>query len=388
MLMIRVQKIELFYVEIPLENPLQPAWYRGYKKEVQRMNILRLTTEHGVVGHSAGWAIGPHRIGLKEWLPKALLGVDVLDMDTVLQRLRELSWWGWDNIWIEPAFWDIHAKIAGVPVYQLLADNDDVVDAVNVYCSTVECPDLDERLRRLEAIQEAGFDAIKLCLTGDFLLDLPLVRDIREQGGSDLMMMLDACQGRRTWVGQDTAPIWKLSHALDFAVSVEPFRIEWLEEPLDMYAYGDLSVLRSESTIPIAGGRMNKGWQEFKVLLEHGSYDFYQPDATIAGGVTGAAQLLDACIRRDLHFSPNAGGSGISMLINLHLFASWPKPFYFEFPFEPGRWTPNQRDAILKRPLECKSGLLEVPQEPGFGIELDEEVLAKYGTCWLNVECD
>lgn len=383
--MSRVQKIELFYVEIPLSEPLSPAWYKGYRKQCQRMNILRLTTELGVEGIAAGWAQGPERIGLKDWLTKSFLGIDVLDMDTVHQRLRELSWWGWDNAWIEAAFWDIHAKIAGVPVYQLLSGSEEIVEHINVYASTVECPSLEERMRRMEILHEQGFDAVKLCMTGDFLHDLPLVREVREQSDEHVLLMLDACQGRRSWVGENSAPVWKLSHALDFAASVEPFVIEWLEEPLDMYAYGDLSVLRSECPIPIAGGRLNKGWHEFKVLLEHGSYDFYQPDATVAGGVTCAMQLLDACIRRDLHFSPNAGGNGITMLVNMHLFAACPKPFYFEFPYEPGRWTPAQRDAILKTPIEARNGQVEMPQAPGFGIELCEETLEKFGTKWLDV---
>lgn len=384
--MSRVQRVELFYIEIPLEQPYQPAWYKGYTKTHQRMNLLRLTTEHGFQGVSAGWAMGGQRIGLKEWLPKNLLGVDVLDMDTVLQRLKQLAWWGWNNSWIEPAFWDIHGKMAGQPVYQLIAGNEEVVEDVPVYCSTIECLSVEERIKSMEAIDKAGFGAVKLCMTGDFLKDLPLVRAVREQAGEELCMMVDACQGRRSWVGEEVAPLWKLSHALDFAASVEPFLIDWLEEPLDMHAYGDLSVLRSECPIPIAGGRMNAGWHEFKVLLEHGSYDFYQPDATIAGGIQATAQLLDACLRRDLHFSPNAGGSGLSMLVNLHLYAAWPRHFYFEYPFEPGKWGPAQRDIILSSPLVLNdAGRLPVPQEPGLGISLNQEVLETYAVKWLDV---
>lgn len=386
-MMSRVQKIELFHVEVPLEESLFPSWYRGYKLDKQNMTLLRLTTNDGHQGVSAGWSLGREKEGLKDWLPGMLLGLEANDIDTVRQRLKERARWGWNNHWIETAFWDLCAKIEGKPLYQMFMESPQTVESVNVYASTQEVLDVEARLSSLDALAATNVNALGLRLSGDMDSDLELVRRVREAVGQDMMLLLDAGQCNRAWTGDNEIPKWKLSSALDFAAAVEPYRIEWLENPLGMYAYGDLSVLRSESAIPVAGGRLNQGWHEYKVLIDQGSCDIFRPDATVSGGVKTALQVMDACLRRDLYFSPYCGHNSFSFLINLHLYAACPRKFVFEYSWEPGKWGPEQRDTILKAPLALNAdGTLPVPQEPGLGANIDEAALQQFGTQWLEVE--
>ncbi len=385
--MSRVQRIELFHVELPLPEAISPFWYRGYRQEKQVLTLVRLTTEGGLQGFSAGWALGKEREGLKDWLPDAFLGVDVFDIHTIRQHLNTQYRWGWNNYWLETAFWDLQGKIKEKPLYQLFMAKPEVVDEVRVYAATQEYLELEQRLRSVESIQSMGVDALGVTLYGNPEEDLRLLEELRNTGGEDLLLILNAGQANRAWVGEEPMSIWKLSEALDFAASIEALEVEWLENPLDMYAYGDLSVLRSESTLPIAGGSLYAGWHEFKILMENNALDVYRPDATVSGGVTNALQVLDACVRRDLFFSPHCGRNSFSLLINLHLYAACPRKFLFEYPLEPGRWTPAIRDALLTEPLTLSAdGTLPVPQSAGLGVELDEEMLQRHGTLWLDVE--
>ena len=66
----------------------------------------------------------------------------------------------------------------------------------------------------------------------------------------------------------DDAPIWTLERAIDFGRACAEFDIQWIEERLDMHAYDGQAELRRRSQVPIAGGELNAGWHEFKVMVE------------------------------------------------------------------------------------------------------------------------
>ena len=118
--MSRVARIELYHVAIPLPATFYPAWIPGMPQTENRFTLIRVTTDDGVVGHGAGPAIARERAGLGDLLGPYLLGEDATDIALIQQRLREISYLGWRNWWIEPAFWDIKGKLAGKPVCELL----------------------------------------------------------------------------------------------------------------------------------------------------------------------------------------------------------------------------------------------------------------------------
>lgn len=87
----RVERIELFHVAIPLARPFYPAWIPGYPQTVNRFTLLRLTTDDGVQGVAAGVAFEQEREGLGGLLGPYLIGQDPTDIDTARQRIREAS---------------------------------------------------------------------------------------------------------------------------------------------------------------------------------------------------------------------------------------------------------------------------------------------------------
>ena len=85
----KVERIELFHVAIPLPKPFYPAWIPGYPQTKNRFTLLRLTTDDGVQGLAAGVAFAEEREGLGGLLGPYLIGVDPTHVATVRQRLRE-----------------------------------------------------------------------------------------------------------------------------------------------------------------------------------------------------------------------------------------------------------------------------------------------------------
>lgn len=373
----KIKRVDLYRVTIPLPKPFYPSWIPGYPQTENRFTLLRLKTDTGLVGYSAGVEMEEEREGLGTLLGPYLIEMDPLDIDAVRQRLREASYLGWRNSWIEAAFWDIKGKAEGKPVYALLGGKG---GRVPVYASTGEIREPGRRAEEAKEIRKMGFRGIKLRVHSFELKDdVAVLEAVRRAVGDDFDLMVDANQGWRVTVIDD-APFWNLERALAFARHCERLGIRWIEEPLDMHAYDDLAMLCRETPVPIAGGELNAGWHEFKVMLEKGSYDIYQPDATFAGGIATSKQVLDAALANGRDFTPHTWTNGIGFMINLQVVGTHPKPLPLEYPYEPPGWVPEVRDALFRQPVRPDSdGYLTLPETPGLGFEIDPWRLRRYG---------
>jgi L-alanine-DL-glutamate epimerase-like enolase superfamily enzyme len=231
-----------------------------------------------------------------------------------------------------------------------------------------------------------GFRTVKLRVHSfDPAEDIAQLETVRNAVGGSMKIGVDANQGWRVALIGD-APLWDLDRATDFARACADFEIAWLEEPLDMYAWDDLAELRRRSGVPVAGGELNGGWHEFRVMLEKGSLDIYQPDATFGGGISEAKMVMDACRERGLRFAPHTWTNGIGLIVNLHIYAAGARDHPLEYPFEPPGWVPEARDGLLAEPVIADAdGTIAVPTQPGLGIELDEDKLARYGEKFFDM---
>jgi L-alanine-DL-glutamate epimerase-like enolase superfamily enzyme len=208
---------------------------------------------------------------------------------------------------------------------------------------------------------------------------------VRRAVGDSLAIGVDANQGWRVALIDD-APLWTLQRAADFARACAEHGIAWLEEPLDMYAWDELAELRRRSAVPIAGGELNGGWHEFSVMLEKGSLDIYQPDATFGGGIGDALRVMQVCRERGLKFAPHTWTNGIGLIVNLHVYAAGARDHPLEYPYEPPGWVPEARDGLLAEPIRADAdGTIAVPEAPGLGIVLDEDKLRRYGEKFFDI---
>jgi L-alanine-DL-glutamate epimerase-like enolase superfamily enzyme len=374
----KIDRIELFHVGIPLPKPFYPSWIPGYPQTVNRFTLIRLTTDDGIQGVAAGVAFEREREGLGGLLGPYLIGIDPVDIAAVRQRIREASFLGWRNYWLEAAFWDILGKSEGKPLWKLLGGRE--AGRIQVYASTGEIHRPEQRAEEVLKLRDMGFETVKLRVHSfDPADDVAQVKAVREAVGDTMGIGVDVNQAWRIALIDD-APLWTLERADDFAQECADLDVAWIEEPLDMYAYDDLAELRRRSKVQIAGGEMNGGWHEYRVMLEKGSYDIYQPDATMGGGISDAKKVLDACRERQLGFTPHTWTNGIGFLINLHVHAAGLRDHPLEYPYEPPGWIPEVRDGLLKQPIAVESdGTVAVPVEPGLGIDLDEDKLKRYG---------
>ncbi len=382
----RVAKVELYHVAIPLPATFRPAWIPGMPANENRFTLVKITTGEGVEGYSAGPAIGRERAGLGDVLGPYLIGEDATDIDLIQQRLREISYLGWRNWWIEPAFWDIKGKIEDKPVWELLGGTP---GTIRLYASTGEVKEPKERIAEVEARLDEGFTTVKLRVHDfDEAVDIRQVRETAEAFGDRVKLAVDANQGWRVTIVSD-APKWDLDRAERFADACADLGIAWIEEPLAMDRYKDLTALTRYSRVPIAGGELHgSGLPELEMMIENRCYDIFQPDAVFTGGIAQTIEIARCCRNNGLAYSPHTWTNGIGFAVNLQLFAAsgFAGERELEYPLAPPGWTVEARDGILQKAFDHDRGTLQIPSAPGLGFGVDRQALSRYGKKFFTMD--
>jgi D-galactarolactone cycloisomerase len=373
----KISLIELYHVSVPLADTFWPTWIPGYPQTHNRFTLIRLVTDNGIEGWSAGSAMGQERQGLGDLLGGYLMGADPTDIERVQDLLKQAGFLGWRNFWIEPACWDIAAKAAGKPVYELLGGH---ARPVEVYCSTGEMRPPAQRIESLQQMRARGFQCAKLRVKGRTLKeDVDNIAAIRRGIGGDMVLGVDANQG---WLVSivDRVPAWDLKRAVEFAAACADNAIEWLEEPLDSRDYDGNAALKQTAAVKIAGAELNYGWDEIKIMFEKDCFDIYQPDATFAGGIAQVQKVIARCHSHQRLFSPHTWTNGIGFYINWNMVLSDPgNVLPLEYPLEEPSWIPPHREGIIAPILPDANGRLQPFTRPGLGFEIDRGLLKKYG---------
>jgi D-galactarolactone cycloisomerase len=375
----KIARLEMYHVGIPTPAPFYPAWIPGYPMTKNTFTLIKVITDDGVEGYSAGPAMGRERAGLGELLGPYLLGEEATDINLIQQRLREVAYLGWRNWWIEPAFWDIKGKIAGKPVYELLGGKP---GKIPLYASTGEVKEPAARIEEAQARFDEGFRAIKLRVHDfDEMVDIRQVQETAAVVGHKMKIGVDANQGWRVTI-VSAAPLWDLDRAKRFSDACANAGVSWIEEPLAMDNYKDQVALKEYSRVPISGGELHSGGlPELKMMIERGCYDIYQPDAVMAGGIAQTWEVVKLCREHNVIYSPHTWTNGIGLAINLQLMAAsgFADKKELEYPYCPPGWTIEARDGILSQPFYHVDGYLTTPNTPGLGFTIDPGALRQYG---------
>jgi len=373
----KISAIELYHVSVPLKRTFWPTWIPGYPQTHNNFTLIKLTTDDGIEGYSAGAALGVERQGLGDLIGGYLLGADPADIEGIQDLLKQAGILGWRNFWIEPACWDIIGKGLGKPVYEVLGGK---ARAIPVYCSTGEMHDPEQRVDELLAIKERGFKTAKLRVKNIELKDdIRHIEVVRKGIGDDFGLGVDANQG---WLVSivDKIPAWDLRRAIEFAKACHANDIGWLEEPLDSRDYAGNAALKAVSEVKISGAELNYGWDEIKIMFEKDCFDIYQPDATFAGGIAQVMRVIDACHANTREFSPHTWTNGIGFYVGWNLvLADDRNKLPLEYPLEEPSWVPEFREGIIAPVIPDSSAMLQPFTRPGLGFEIDKKLLGKYG---------
>ena len=307
-----------------------------------------------------------------------LMGRDPLDIRGLWELMRHHStWYGTGGIAtfaisaIDTALYDLKGKVLGVPVYQLLGGkvNSRFRAVASIIWDTI---DLEATGAEFARYVSAGYTAVKggwgksaqTAFGLDAKRDLRLVAKVREAVGPDVEFMVD--------VG--THVKWDVAHAIQMTRRFEEYGIYWIEEPLPPFDFEGHRQLRSAIQTLIATGE--KGWtvQDFQRMIDARMGDFLMPDVGKAEGITGVKQIIDLAAWKHIFYNPHSWSSAINTAASLHLCASASNARFFELKPNPN---PMQHE-LVDDPIDQAEGYVAVPEKPGLGVTVREEIVRKY----------
>jgi L-fuconate dehydratase len=378
---------------------------------------LRVTTDaaDGLEGHAFVFTIGRGndiQVAAIEALAHRVIGRDV---EAIVDDLggfwrefvhdSQLRWLGPEKGAMHMAigavvnaFWDLKAKRAGLPLWQLLArmTPEELVGLVDFrylsdaltqedalailraaepgraareaellsagYPGYTTTPGWlgysDDKLRRLarEAVDE-GFQQIKLKVGDRLEDDIRRLRIAREEVGPDIRIAIDANQR------------WDRDQAIDWISALEPFDLAWVEEPTspdDILAHA--AIARAVAPVPIATGEHGMSRVLFKQLLQAEGAAIVQIDSTRVAGVNENIAILLLAAKFGVPVCPHAGGVGLCEAVqHFSMF-----DFVAVTGTQEGRmieYTKHLHEHFVA-PVELAGGRYRAPLTPGIGMEM------------------
>ncbi|MEO7853958.1 MAG: mandelate racemase/muconate lactonizing enzyme family protein [Rubrivivax sp.] len=253
---------------------------------------------------------------------------------------------------VDLALWDLVARRAAVPLWQLLGGNSSVVP---VYASGIN-PDRPGETVALH--QAAGHRVFKLKVGFGFERDLANVAELRAAARPDAQLMLDANQA------------WSIDEALANVRRFEPFALSWLEEPLraDRPA-AEWQRLARGTSIPLAGGENLLGEAAFCAAIDAASISVVQPDVAKWGGISGGRRVIQRIQAAGLRYCPHFLGAGIGLSASAHLLAAYPGVGDTRGVLEIDG-NPNPLRTLLAPALNTlHQGRIDLGDTPGLGVQ-------------------
>lgn len=375
---VRVTDVEVLILDGGVEyGTLTPE---GEMSGPRHFCLVRVSTDAGLVGYgdvdSHPWVVKavveahPHIPGFSAGLRDAVVGQSVWDRHAIWERMYQHSWYHGRRgpalhamSGIDMALWDVAGRASGRPVHDLLGGRRREV--VPAYASTLFRATPEEMRRAARRYVERGFRAIKFGWGpwgADPHRDVELLAAAREEVGPDVALMVDG------YIRGDFAAVRAAVRAL------EPFAPVWIEEPLPADRPRDLAALGRATPLRIATGEQLGGVGEFEELLATEGVSVLQPDLSRCGGFTALQRIAELARRHGCLVVPHAWTSHLLTAAALQANAWLPEARFVEFNVSSAPLV----GQLVGPQLELVDGCLRVPDGPGLGVTVDEDVIERH----------
>ncbi|MBV8833688.1 MAG: mandelate racemase/muconate lactonizing enzyme family protein [Acidobacteriaceae bacterium] len=361
--------------------------------------IIRIDTNQGIYG------LGEVRDGASKtyalMLKSRILGENPCNVDRVFRKIKQFggeSRQAGGVCGIEMALWDLAGKAYNVPVYQMLGGK--FRDKIRCYADTTESDDPHIYGDRLKKRKEQGFTWLKMDLGIDLMQNIPGTIT-RPQGvpitqGADTPHMFTGIELTpkgietmtnfvgvvRDYVGYDVPLSCDhfghigVKSCIRLGKALEKYNVAWLEDMVP-WQYPDLvKEIKQAVDIPLATGEDIYLKEGFIRLAENHVVDILHPDLATSGGILETKKIGDAIEAYGIPMAMHFAGSPVSCMANVHCAAATNNFLVLENHSVDVPWWSDLVEGVEK-PI-VNHGFVTVPDGPGLGVTLNEEVVKQH----------
>lgn len=359
-----------------------------------RLIVVKIeTSEPGLYGlgcatftqrhHAVAAAIDKH-------LRPFLLGREVQRIEDLWQQMMVNSYWRNGPVLnnavsgVDMALWDIKGKLANLPLYELLGGKCREAAALYRHADGKTPEEVADDVLRYRA---EGYHYIRCQMGGYGGHGHPINPPDGAQPGvyydpaayaRAIPQMLEHVRGVVGFsvellhdIHERLAP----SQAIWMAKAVEPLQLFFLEDPLAPEQVEWFRAIRQQCATPIAMGELWVNVREWMPLVNEGLIDFTRAHLSAIGGITPARKMAAYCELHSVRTAWHGPGdvSPVGHAANLHLDLSSPN-----FGVQECYFFPDTVREVFPGCPEIRNGYMYPNQQPGLGVDIDEELAAKF----------
>ena len=359
----KITSISVYQVDLPLEHPY---WLSGgrLKFECLDATFVKIETDAGITGWGEGtpWGhtyVPAHGPGIRagiETMASFVLGLDprrVLDVE----RAMDLALPGhlYAKSPIDMACWDIAGKAAGLPIADLMGGGSRTPRPI---ASSVGAKTIEETREVIQRYRDRGYIAHSVKIGGDVERDVARIRDVEAIRLPGEIVLYDVNRG------------WTRQQALRVMQATEDLKVMF-EQPGE--TLDDIAAIRPLHSAPVSVDESLVTLQDAARIARDGLAEVFGIKLNRVGGLTKAARMRDVALAHGIDmFVMATGGSVLADTEALHLAATIPDINCHAV------WACQDMltvDIAGGRGPRNKAGHLHLPEEPGLGVEPNEDQL-------------
>ena len=370
----KITRIDTTYWKSQDAAPWRPRW-----------TWVRVYSDSGHVGigetYTAYASNGAEAAIVHSTVARMLLGRDPRDIDRIwadLYRMFDFQVTGGAEMRvlsaIDLALWDLLGKSLGVPVYRLIGgkSNPQIRVYNTCYSERYDFNKEPEKIMR-ELIEGYGIKAAKIwpfdqaarrnqhqyVTNADIEGGLFPVRKLRDTFGSDIEILIEGHSN------------WNLTSAIRIAKALEPYKPMWLEDMLLPGNFTQYRQLAEATSVPLTISERMAGRMQFQQLLEARAAKFVMFDLDWCGGLSEGRKIATMAEAYQLPFAPHTAGGPLLFYATTHL-STASTNLWIQEAFQ--QYYETHFPLMLENPIVPKNGVVQVPELPGFGMQIKPEV--------------
>lgn len=362
----KIVSAEAIAIRIPLKHPFTIAL-----GTLTRSNhvLVRMVDDQGRVGwgecttfHSVyGYDQKSLYHVLSDYLIPAVKGLDPRDMAGLHSRMDQAIPFNlMAKCGIDTAAYDLVGRAGHRPVFSLLGDKKTDYVAVTAAVGIAPREQTAEIAKKLAA---EGFGTLKIKIGLDPDEDLKRVETVRKAVGDGLSLRVDGNQG------------YDRETALQVLPRMEPLALEWIEQPLPYWDIEGLAMLADRLETPIAVDESVYTPQDARRVIAAAAADVINIKLPKCGGIHRCQQIAALCEKAGVPcFLGGCLETTPGTAAQAHLYAATGNIISAAEMEGPLCYV----DDVVKNPMGSVRGIIKIPMEPGLGVTMDEEKVARY----------